>query len=68
LTEGDVSSFIQQVEGIFQCRLSVFFDVSYHTRCGVRHICGKYCFCPKEKEERRVAGRGVGCSSQTPKD
>jgi hypothetical protein len=28
----------------------------------------KHCFCPKEQEERSVAGRGVGCRSRTPKD
>jgi hypothetical protein len=68
LSEGYISSFIQQVEGIFQSCLSVFFYVGYHTRCAVTHICGKYYFCPKEQEERRVAGRGVWCSSQAPKD
>jgi hypothetical protein len=47
-SEGDILSFIQQVEGIFQCLLSIFYDVSYHTRCAVTHICGKYYFGPKE--------------------
>jgi hypothetical protein len=50
-SEGDITSFVQYVEGIFQCRLSVFFDVSYHIRCAVTHIYGKYYFCPKEQEE-----------------
>jgi hypothetical protein len=44
-------SFIQQVEGIFQCRLCVFFDVGYHARCAVTHVCRKHCFCPEEQEE-----------------
>jgi hypothetical protein len=34
-SESDVSSFIQQVLGIF----CVFFDVGDHTGCAVAHIC-----------------------------
>jgi hypothetical protein len=66
MSEDNVSSFVQQVNGIFQCLLSVFFDVSYHTRCIVMHIYGKYCFGPEEQKEHRVAGGGVGRSAQAP--
>jgi hypothetical protein len=55
-SEGDISSIVQHVEGIFQCLLSVFFNVSYHARCAIMHICGKYCFGSEEQEEQRVAG------------
>jgi hypothetical protein len=48
--------------------LGIFFDISHHTRCAIAHVCGKYYFYSKEQEERRVAGRGVWCRSQTPED
>jgi hypothetical protein len=61
--ESNVSSFIQQILGICQCCLCIFFDIGDHTRRGVTYVRRKHCFCYEKQEERRVAGRRVGCCS-----
>jgi hypothetical protein len=43
--ESYVSRFIQQIKGIFLCRLCIFFDIGYYARCAVPHVCRKHCFC-----------------------
>jgi hypothetical protein len=45
--EGYVSRFVQQIAGIFQCYLRIFFDISLDTRCAKSHIRRKHCFCPE---------------------
>jgi hypothetical protein len=54
--ESYISRFIQQIEGIFQCHLCIFFDIGYYARCIVPHIRRKHCFCSEEQEKWRVAG------------
>jgi hypothetical protein len=36
--ESDVSSLVQQILGIFECLLRVFFDVCHHARCAIANI------------------------------
>jgi hypothetical protein len=36
--EGDISGFIQQVLGIFQCLFHVFLDIGHHARRAVAYI------------------------------
>jgi hypothetical protein len=54
--ESYISRFIQQIEGIFQCRLCIFFNIGYYMRCAVSHIHRKHYFCSEEQEERHVTG------------
>jgi hypothetical protein len=58
--EGDISSVVQQVSGIFECILGIFFDVCYHASCAITNIGGEHCLGYKNQEERCIAGRGVG--------
>jgi hypothetical protein len=54
--EGYVLCFVQQVAGIFQRYLCVFFDIGLDTRHDISHISRKHRFCPEQQEERCVAG------------
>jgi hypothetical protein len=45
--EGYVSRFVQQVAGVFQRYLRIFFDIGLNARCPISHICGKHRFCPE---------------------
>jgi hypothetical protein len=49
--EGYISCFIQQIAGIFQRRLRIFFDIGHYARCAVPHIHRKHCFYSEEQEE-----------------
>jgi hypothetical protein len=45
--EGYVSRFVQQITGVFQRYLRIFFDIGLDTRCAKSHIRRKHCFCPE---------------------
>jgi hypothetical protein len=45
--EGYVSCFVQQVVGVFQRYLRIFFDIGLDTRCAISHICRKHRCCPE---------------------
>jgi hypothetical protein len=45
--EGYVSCFVQQVAGVFQRYLRIFFDIGLNARCPISHIHGKHRFCPE---------------------
>jgi hypothetical protein len=45
--EGYVSCFVQQVAGVFQCYLRIFFDIGLDTRHAISHIRRKHRFCPE---------------------
>jgi hypothetical protein len=45
--EGYVSCFVQQVAGVFQRYLRIFFDIGLDTRCAISHIRRKHRFCPE---------------------
>jgi hypothetical protein len=51
-----ISCLIQQIEGIFQCHLCIFFNIGYYARCAVPHIHRKHCLCTEEQEEQHVTG------------
>jgi hypothetical protein len=43
--KGYVSRFVQQIAGIFQRCLRIFFDIGHYTGCAVPHIRRKHLFC-----------------------
>jgi hypothetical protein len=45
--KGYVSCFVQQVAGVFQRYLCIFFDIGLDTRCAISHIRRKHHFCPE---------------------
>jgi hypothetical protein len=45
--EGYVACFVQQVTGVFQRYLCIFFDIGLNARCPISHIRGKHRFCPE---------------------
>jgi hypothetical protein len=45
--EGYISRFVQQVAGIFQRYLRIFFDIGLNARFPISHIRGKHRFCPE---------------------
>jgi hypothetical protein len=45
--EGYISRFVQQVTGVFQCYLCIFFDIGLDTRRAISHIRRKHRFCTK---------------------
>jgi hypothetical protein len=45
--EGYVLRFIQQIAGVFQRCLRIFFDIGHYTGCAVPHIRRKHRFCPE---------------------
>jgi hypothetical protein len=45
--EGYVSRFVQQVTGVFQRYLRIFFDIGFDTRYAISHIRRKHRFCPE---------------------
>jgi hypothetical protein len=45
--EGYVSRFVQQVTGVFQRYLLIFFDIGLDARCAILHIRRKHRFCPE---------------------
>jgi hypothetical protein len=47
LDEGYISCFVQQVAGVFQRYLRIFFDIGLDTRHAISHIRRKHHFCPE---------------------
>jgi hypothetical protein len=45
--KGYVSCFVQQVAGVFQRYLRIFFDIGLDTRCAISYIRRKHRFCPE---------------------
>jgi hypothetical protein len=45
--EGYISCFVQQVTGVFQCYLRIFFDIGLDTRRAISHIRRKHRFFPE---------------------
>jgi hypothetical protein len=45
--EGYVSCFVQQIVGVFQHYLRIFFDIGLDMRCAISHIFRKHRFCPE---------------------
>jgi hypothetical protein len=43
--EGYVSRFVQQIAGVFQRYLRIFFDIGLDTGYAVPHVRRKHCFC-----------------------
>jgi hypothetical protein len=58
--ESDVSSLIQQILGVLECLLRVFFDVCYHAQRAIADIGREHRFGSEEQEKWRVASGGVG--------
>jgi hypothetical protein len=40
--ESDVSSLVQQILGIFECFLRVFFNICHHARCAIANVGREY--------------------------
>jgi hypothetical protein len=45
--EGYVLRFVQQIAGVFQRYLRIFFDIGLDTGCAVPHVRRKHRFCTK---------------------
>jgi hypothetical protein len=43
--EGYVSRFVQQITGVFQRYLRIFFDIGFDTGCAVPHVHREHRFC-----------------------
>jgi hypothetical protein len=45
--EGYISCFVQQIAGVFQRYLRIFFDIGLDMRCAISHIHRKHRFYPE---------------------